>query len=301
MNASNPNPHQAPGPQAAPPFGANGEPQFWTPTEIVGAAWNRYKNHAGMFIAASVVFALVVLPLPYAPIILTATGMVVPNSVEFHTLNLAQSLVFLVVNAYFLAGFTRMCVMAAKGESPTFGTFLAGRGFLGVLAFQLMITLPTLLSAGINLLAVVLETPILPFAAAGINLLSLFGLVFVWLAYGQAPSLIVDKRLGFFEALRQSASITRGQRANIFVAGLLGMLVFAAGACACGIGMVVSGPLFYVILAVLYVRLTGQDPNGMSTTYGQHVGAYATYPSGPGYQAPVGGAAPPAGGYGSPY
>ena len=126
-------------------------------------------------------------------------------------------------------------------------------------------------------------------------------LVFSALAYGQAPSLIVDKRLGFFEALRQSASITRGHRANIFVAGLLGMLVFIAGGFACGIGMVVSGPLFYVILAVLYVRLTGQDPNGMSTTYGQNNGAYATYPSGPGYQAPVGGAAPPAGGYGSPY
>lgn len=304
MNASYPYPPHAPQPpapeHARPLGGATGEPQFWTPTEIVGAAWNRYKAHVGVFIAVAIVFSVLVLPLPYTPIVLSAAGVLSPNSVEFHVVNLGQSLVFLVLNAYLLAGFTRMCVAAAKGESPGFGMFFAGRGFLGVLAFQFLITLPTLVAAVINLLSAALEVPALAFVSVAINLVSLCGLVLFWLAFGQTPALIVDKRLSFFEALRQSAAITRGQRANIFVAGLLGTLVCTAGAFACGIGMIVTGPLFYVMLAVLYVRLSGQDPNGMSATYAPNA-SYATYPSGPGQVGPQGAAPPPAGGYGSPY
>ena len=305
MNASYPYPPQAS--QALPPEpfrplgGANGEPQFWTPTELVGSAWARYKNHAGLFFAAAIVFCIVVLPLPYSPLILQATGTLSPNSVEFHAFNLGQSLVFLVLNAYLLSGFTRMCVMVAKGEAPGFGTFFAGRGFLGVLAFQFMISLPTLLASSITLVGAAIDVPLLSLVGVAINALSMFGLVFVWLAFGQTPALIVDKRLGFFEAMRQSAAITRGHRANIFVVGLLATLVCVAGAFACGIGMFVSGPLFYVILAVLYVRLTGQDPNGMSMTPGHANGPYASYPQGAVYVPPGGGAAPPAGGYGTPY
>ena len=305
MNAPYPYPphaHQAP---QGPAPSAPGTAQYWTPSEIVGAGWNRMKAHLGLFIGVSLAFAFIALPLPYTPIVLTLTHAVEPNSVEFHGANLGQSLVFMVVCSYLLSGFLRVCITAAKGETPTFGMFFGGRGFLSVLAFQTLLTLPGIVGSVINVVGAATEIPALFFVSTAWNLLIIVPLVFVWLVWGQAPSLAVDKGMGIGEAMRTSANITRGQRANIFLASLLAGLVMMAGAMACGIGMIVTGPLFYVIMAVLYVRLTGQDPHGTAQGgMGNGYGGYATYPSHPGAPqgyGPPAGPPPPPGGYGSQY
>lgn len=300
MNASYPYPPQQP---QGPAPGSEGGAQYWTPSELIGAAWNRMKNHIGVFLVVSIIFAILAVPLPYAPFILLMTHVVDQNSIEFHGINFGQSILFLVMSSYFLAGFVRMCVVTAKGESPTIGMFFSGRGFLSVLAFQALLTVPGLVGHVFNMIAAVAEVPALFILSSLWGLLIMVPLIFAWLVWGQAPYLSVDKGMGVFEAMRTSAAITRGQRANIFVAALLGGLVLMAGGMACGIGLLVTGPLFYVILALLYVRLTGQDPSGISQQ-GPAYGAYATYPSHPGAPqayGPPGTPPPPAGGYGSPY
>lgn len=293
-----------PQPGPGPGFGTGQGPQYWSPSELIGAGWNRMKNHIGVFIVVSIIFSILALPLPYTPIILMMTHVVDQNSLEFHGLNFGQSVVFLVMSSYFLSGFLRMCIATAKGESPTLGMFFSGRGFLGVLGFQTMLTLPGLVGHVINMVAAAAEVPALFIVSSLWSLLILLPLVFAWIIWGQAPYISVDKGLGPIAAMRMSAEITRGQRANVFVAGLLAGLVMMAGGMACGVGLLVTGPLFYVIMSLLYVRLSGQDPAGMPMNGGASYGGapYASYPSHPGAAAPPGyGPPPPPGGYGSPY
>lgn len=297
MNASYPLP-----PVPPPPTHGQGGPQYWTPTELVGAAWARTKEHLGLLIGVSLVFGIIAVPLPYAPVVLMMTKVVEPNSVEFHGIQTGQSVLFMILCSYFLAGFTRICVAIAKGQAPSFGMFFSGKGFLGVLGFQFLFTLPGLCTSAINLVGALAEVPALFFVSSLVGLLVLVPIVFAWVVWGQAPYLVVDKGLGTFAAMGESANLTRGQRGNVFLAYLLGGLLLMAGAMACGLGMIVTGPLFYVMQAVLYARLSGQDPNGFSQN-GSAYGGYATYPSGPsaGYAPAGGGAPPPAGGFGSPY
>jgi uncharacterized membrane protein len=47
---------------------------------------------------------------------------------------------------------------------------------------------------------------------------------------------------------------------NIFLFGLIGLLVFVAGALACGIGaLLVSMPMGYVAFAHMYLRIKGES------------------------------------------
>ena len=140
------------------------------------------------------------------------------------------------------------------------------------------------------------------------------GFARIGLAISQTTYFIVDKDLSLGDAVRASVEATRGKRGEIFVATLLGGLLLVAGAFACGLGLLVSVPVFMMIFPVIYARLTGQDP---AATFGNPGGGYGAGPGwgyggppGGGYGGPPGGGSggpagggyggPPAGGYGGP-
>jgi hypothetical protein len=134
-----------------------------------------------------------------------------------------------------------------------------------------------------------------------LGVLALVPNVLLWLAVSQATYFIADKDMSLGDAVRASLAATRGKRTKIFLASLLGGLLFVAGAMACGVGLFVTGPVFLMIYPVIYARLTGQDP-AYAGSGGPGGGDAAPGAGWGGLSPPLGGenGPPPAGGYGAP-
>lgn len=76
--------------------------------------------------------------------------------------------------------------------------------------------------------------------------------VYLTLRYGQYMVAIVDKDLGIKEAFAYCSALTTNNRWNLFVLGLLGMLIVLAGMLACGLGLIFAGPVVWLSYMVAY-------------------------------------------------
>lgn len=76
--------------------------------------------------------------------------------------------------------------------------------------------------------------------------------VYLALRYGQYMVAIVDRDLGVMEAFSYSSSITTNNRLNLFLLGLLSILVMLAGLIACGVGLIFAGPVVWLTSIVAY-------------------------------------------------
>ncbi|HEY1074165.1 MAG TPA: DUF975 family protein [Patescibacteria group bacterium] len=86
---------------------------------------------------------------------------------------------------------------------------------------------------------------------AGLILFIIPGIIFA-LTYQYYSYLILDKNMGIFEAFSKSAEITRGVRWQLFLFGLLLILVMIAGFLALGVGLFVAMPVTMVAQAYVY-------------------------------------------------
>lgn len=76
--------------------------------------------------------------------------------------------------------------------------------------------------------------------------------IYIALRYGQFINAIVDRDLGIMEAFSYSESITTNNRMNLFLLGLLSMLVVFAGLLLCGVGLIFAGPVVWLAALVAY-------------------------------------------------
>ena len=76
--------------------------------------------------------------------------------------------------------------------------------------------------------------------------------VYIALRYGQYMVAIVDRDLGVMDALSYSSSLTTNNRLNMFVLGMLGMVIVFAGMLACGVGLIFAGPVVWLSYIVAY-------------------------------------------------
>lgn len=76
--------------------------------------------------------------------------------------------------------------------------------------------------------------------------------IYLALRYGQYMVAIVDRDLGVMDSLSYSSSITTNNRMNLFVLGLLSILIVVAGMLACGVGMIFAGPVAWLSAIVAY-------------------------------------------------
>lgn len=67
--------------------------------------------------------------------------------------------------------------------------------------------------------------------------------------------LIVDKGIGILDSLRQSSQMTEGVRMNLFLFGLLLILINLLGALALGIGLLISIPTSLMATVYVYRKL----------------------------------------------
>lgn len=287
---------QPPDQTQATPEALYGTPQYFSSTEVIGAAWEHFKKHAGLLIGATLAMFFLMAPSAYLPTILMMSHVLSPISVEFHLTALVCALITQVIGAYFSIGFARLGLAIVRHEEPSFGYLFAGKGFGRYLVLSLGLGSISLVAPVIRVVGAAVEVYDMNYVAMGWTALTLVPIVLIWLAISQAPYFMFDKDLSLGDAVRASIAVTRGKRVEIFLASLLGGLLMVAGGLACGVGMLVTAPLFMMIFPVIYARLTGQDPNpggGFGGGYAQP--AYYP-PQGQGF----GGAPPPAGGYGAP-
>jgi uncharacterized membrane protein len=95
--------------------------------------------------------------------------------------------------------------------------------------------------------------------AGGFILLIVPGIVWA-IKFSYFSYAIVDKDLGIIASLKESARITSGSKWNLFLFGLLLVLINFIGAIALGVGLLVTIPLSMVASAFAYRKLAAEVP-----------------------------------------
>jgi uncharacterized membrane protein len=297
------NPYAAPqaGPQMpmAPQYGGGGGPQPWEIGDVLGHAWNVFKPNWATLLF-SYLLALFIGALPgQVPGILVQAGALDQQDAVYAILLLVFSLVGYVIGAFFQAGYIKIWLAAARGQTPQFGDLFSGGGrFFWVFLANLLLGL----AIGFGLILLIVPGIIL---ACGL-----------WFT----PYFVVDQNMGPIDALSASWKATDGNKGKIFLFALVAFLIILASELACCLPVLVALPVVGVAGATIYLRLTGTGGGGGGMGYGAPpgggfapppqgygappAGGFGGPPGGPGGYGPPGGyggpGAPPGGGYGPP-
>ncbi len=96
-------------------------------------------------------------------------------------------------------------------------------------------------------------------AAVLVSLLTSIGLVFcivpgvlVGLGLCMTTPLIVDQKIDAVEAMKRSWAVCSGHLGELLVLSLVLGVIMTLGLCACGLGFVVTVPLYYLTFAIVY-------------------------------------------------
>ena len=87
--------------------------------------------------------------------------------------------------------------------------------------------------------------------AFGMMLLIVPG-IYLALRFGHYKMAIVDRDMGIMEAFNYSSSLTTNNRGNLFLLGMLSMLIIFAGLLACFIGLIFAAPVVWLSYVVAY-------------------------------------------------
>ena len=157
-----------------------------------------------------------------------------PLSIGMISLSWANDIV---VTSFVTAGIMSFALKVAKGMPYAFADLFSGAPFfVSVLVANFIMTL----AIGIGLAFLIVPG------------------VFLMIGLSMTLPLIVDRGLGPIDALTESWRLTDGNRANIFIFGLIAFGLVVAGGCACGIGIFLVIPLLYIAHMYVYLKLTNQ-------------------------------------------
>jgi uncharacterized membrane protein len=148
-----------------------------------------------------------------------------------------STIINFVVSSFIVAGIMTFSLKVARGQPYTFADLFSGAPvFVSVLVANVVSSI--VVSIGLVFL-------IVPGVILAIGL-------------SMTLPLIVDRGLGPVDALTESWKLTDGNRANIFIFGLIAFGLAIAGFCACGLGIFFVIPLLYIAHMYIYLKLTHQ-------------------------------------------
>jgi hypothetical protein len=270
------NPYAAPVGHAdylgGPPFGAAAGQIVPTPLDIgdvFSRAWTIFQaNMLNIIGACVVVFAInfmvgmVVSGIGQAAILLGGNQ----NIAVFVVSQIAQQIISTSISVWLMAGLFRFYLDLGRGRPARFADVFSGARYLLRL---LLLTLLFYLAAG----AVVAAALGPGFGAAyalggshpatiglfvgGVLALLVFFL-YVGLGVSQYMFALIDQDCDVLASLRISWLIMRGNRLSFFALALLVGLLGMAGVLACLVGAIFTVPLGYFLIAIAYLRMTGQ-------------------------------------------
>jgi phage FluMu protein Com len=235
--------------------------------EVLNRTWAIYKANFWMCVgvvavalvlsqAASQVTNIVVMPLQ-------AAG---ADIVVVMIANFVCTVVATVFNFWIALGQTLFLIQLARGNNPEFMLlFQGGRFLLRFLGYYILLML-----MGAGILGVAAVAALIAYLATNDEQVTLIaGLVvgvpalvvwmYVFLMLSQAGNLIVDRDMGVIDSMSVSKSITQGNKLLLFVLGILFMLLMFAGLLACCFGIFATAPFAYLMLAVAYLVMCGQQ------------------------------------------
>lgn len=234
--------------------------------DILSRAFELFKLNAGLCIGVVLIQNLANIFSQIASGILNSMASVRPDDAGMlQGLGVLISIFVTIVSFWLSLGQLRVMVKIAKGQQAEFSeVFAGGRYFWRAVGAAL---LTGLCVTGVMLLCIV------PFAIAGVLLreqaaavIAIIGvgivvflgvILFVSARLGQSFYLIVDRNVGPMEALRLSAEITRGKVLTIILMMILMGAINIAGLLACLVGLIFTVPLTTLMMAVMYIALTG--------------------------------------------
>jgi uncharacterized membrane protein len=205
------------------------------------------KNFAGVSLPLFVAVLVAALPGTLIGIVYGLMASVIAQYVDPSFLGVlnglvqgTSSVIGLLVGSYMAGGIASFALKVARGQPVSFGDVFAGGQYFGRM----------FVAAICASIAVVLG-----------SILCLVPGIIVALGISQYSYLVVDQGLGGVDALKKSWEMTKGHKLNIFVFGLLGILVVIAGYIACILGALLgSVPILTIGAAYIYLRIKGEQP-----------------------------------------
>src|SRR6185312_15072946 len=170
----------------------------------------------------------------------------------------------LVFQVWIGIGQTMLLLKIARGEAASIGVIFEGGRYL-------LQTILASLVFGLGLLAIIAICGIAgglaylatkePAAGFGVFIVTyLVPGIYASLTFMQYFYLIVDRDLGAIESLTASREITQGNKLSIFAVGLIGGLLYLAGALVCCVGAIFTGPYVVLSFTVMYLLMSGGQP-----------------------------------------
>ncbi|MFT3899227.1 MAG: hypothetical protein QM728_03150 [Gordonia sp. (in: high G+C Gram-positive bacteria)] len=144
-------------------------------------------------------------------------------------------LVTLLLTAYSLSAYIGGVVDIANGQLTTFGSFFRPRNYAKVLGTVVLLSLALALG----------------------SLVFLVGAVVVVFLFWFAIPIVVDRGVGPWTALKQSASLVRANFGESLVTALLVGMVWVVGNSACGVFVIVTAPIATLIAVFALRRFAG--------------------------------------------
>lgn len=225
--------------------------------DAISEGWRLLTQNLGTWILTTLVYFVVVVAISFAVgLILNAVGLTArpqPGQAlpAFTPGAVVGQLVSFVLNtvlsAFLTGGLYRMAVNQARGRPVSVGDLFSAGDVIGPLVVAALLTaLAVAVPAGI---VAALLVPVLGFGAA---LIAIIPAVIIALFFVLANPIIVDRRVGGVEAMKESVNATKGHLGPLFGILLVLGLINIVGAIPCGLGLLVTSPLLYLTVGVIY-------------------------------------------------
>ena len=198
-------------------------------TAAIGQAWETLKPNIATWIGISVVYLLIIGALYFVEILLM--GRDARGLPQHNPFSLFFAFLISIVSLFVGAGLFKVALTQLR----------TGRAEFGQLFNVFDVAAPLFIAAVLTALA----------TSIGFAFCIVPGIIAA-LGFSMTTPLIVDQKIDAIEAMKRSWAVCSGHLGELIVLGLLLGLISMVGACACGLGFVVTLPLFYLTFAIVY-------------------------------------------------
>jgi uncharacterized membrane protein len=207
-----------------PPPGVPGQPQLDV-GDAVSYAWKKFQQYAGPLI-------LIVLIV----VIVNLVGAILRFTIDSFIVGALVAVLFWIVGQIVTIGVINASLMVTRGETPepgkAFNTEYLGPFIIGSILYGLIVLIGLILC-------------IIPGIIAAF-MLSFYGFY------------ILDRGLSATDALTASFNMVKDNFGKVFLVILVAFVINFIGAILCGIGLLVTAPLCWIILAYAYRKLNNE-------------------------------------------
>lgn len=224
--------------------GPSGAPVPWTISEVLNVGFGAVKQRPVALIGGFFLVLLLSLLPEMLPPVLTLSGVIKEGSGLYFGLQGIVMLVALVLGSFLWVGQIRVGLAAARQLPFDINLFFSGADRLVP-----MMVMSVLVYVGVTLGMVLLIVP---------------GVVLA-LGWALAGPLVVDAGYAPMEALRESWEAMKGHKLQMFLFGIVSVLILSAGFCACCVAFLIVLPAVMIAYMEAFRRITGRM-NGAAAT-----------------------------------